>query len=79
MENVHGEMYSLLIDTYISGTQDKVRLFHAIRIVPAVRRKAQWALRWTGSDASFAERLVAFAAVAGIMFSGGVVVLPYAA
>lgn len=70
MENVHSEMYSLLIDTYVSDAHDKARLFDAIRTVPAVRRKAQWAIRWTGSDASFAARLVAFAAVEGVMFSG---------
>jgi len=70
MENVHAETYSLLIDTYIEDTAERSRLLRAIEDVPCVRKKAQWALRWIGSDASFAERLVAFAAVEGIFFSG---------
>jgi ribonucleoside-diphosphate reductase subunit M2 len=70
IETVHSEMYSLLIDTYVGDTAEKATLFGAIRDIPAVQRKAQWALRWAGSQASFAERLIAFAAVEGIMFSG---------
>jgi ribonucleoside-diphosphate reductase subunit M2 len=70
MENIHSEMYSLLIDTFIKETTEKDRLFRAIDTLPCVRRKAEWALRWVGSDASFAERLIAFAAVEGIFFSG---------
>jgi ribonucleotide reductase beta subunit family protein with ferritin-like domain len=70
IETVHSEMYSLLIDTYVADTAEKATLFGAIRDIPAVQRKAQWALRWAGSQASFAERLIAFAAVEGIMFSG---------
>ncbi len=69
MENIHSETYALLIDTYIKDPQEKHRLFHAIDTVPAVRKKAEWALRWI-SNGSFAERLVAFAAVEGIFFSG---------
>jgi ribonucleoside-diphosphate reductase subunit M2 len=70
MENVHSEVYSLLIDHYVKEVKHKTKLFQAIRTVPAVQRKAQWALRWISSEASFAERLVAFACVEGIMFSG---------
>jgi ribonucleoside-diphosphate reductase beta chain len=69
MENIHSETYALLIDTYIKDPQEKNRLFHAIDTVPAVRKKADWALRWI-QNGSFAERLVAFAAVEGIFFSG---------
>jgi ribonucleoside-diphosphate reductase beta chain len=70
MENVHSEMYSLLIDTYIKDQAEKMRLFRAMETVPAIRDKARWALRWIKSSDSFAERLVAFAAVEGIFFSG---------
>jgi ribonucleoside-diphosphate reductase beta chain len=69
MENIHSETYALLIDTYIKDPQEKHRLFHAIDTVPAVQKKAEWALRWI-QNGSFAERLVAFAAVEGIFFSG---------
>src|SRR5690606_6017499 len=69
MENIHSEMYSLLIDTYIRDTADKKRLFKAIETLDCVRKKAQWALRWIESP-NFAERLIAFAAVEGIFFSG---------
>src|ERR1700740_1658329 len=69
MENIHSEMYSLLIDTYIKDPVEKDRLFHAIDTVPAVKKKAEWALRWI-ENGNFAERLVAFAAVEGIFFSG---------
>jgi ribonucleoside-diphosphate reductase subunit M2 len=70
METVHSEMYSLLIETYVKDAIEKQSLFQAIAQLPAVQRKARWALRWVSSDAPFAERLVAFAAVEGIMFSG---------
>ena len=70
IENVHSETYSLLIDTLIKDSGEKHRLFNAIETVPCVAKKAQWALRWIGSDASFAERLVAFACVEGLFFSG---------
>lgn len=69
MENVHSETYSLLIDTYIKDTEEKDRLFNAIETVPSVKKKAEWALKWVDSE-SFAERLIAFAAVEGIFFSG---------
>lgn len=69
MENIHSETYALLIDTYIKDPVEKDRLFHAIETVPAVAKKAEWALRWI-ENGSFAERLVAFAAVEGIFFSG---------
>lgn len=69
MENIHSETYALLIDTYIKDSQEKNRLFHAIDTVPAVTKKAEWALRWI-ENGTFAERLVAFAAVEGIFFSG---------
>ena len=69
IENIHSETYSLLIDTYIKDTAEKNRLFNAIETVPCVKKKAEWALRWI-SKGSFAERLIAFAAVEGIFFSG---------
>jgi ribonucleoside-diphosphate reductase beta chain len=69
MENIHSETYALLIDTYIKDPIEKDRLFHAIDTVPCVGKKAQWALRWI-NNGSFAERLIAFAAVEGIFFSG---------
>lgn len=69
MENIHSETYSLLIDTYIKDPQEKDYLFHAIDNMESVRRKADWALRWI-NNGNFAERLVAFAAVEGIFFSG---------
>jgi ribonucleoside-diphosphate reductase beta chain len=69
MENIHSETYSLLIDTYIQDPAEKNTLFHAIDTIPAVKKKAEWALKWIGSP-HFQERLVAFAAVEGIFFSG---------
>ena len=69
MENIHSETYSLLIDTYIKDPAERDRLFHAIENFEAIKKKADWALRWIESP-SFAERLVAFAAVEGIFFSG---------
>merc|ERR1719305_1893019 len=69
IENVHSEMYSLLIDTYIKDTAEKEKLFNAIETVPAVKKKASWALNWI-NNASFAERVIAFASVEGIFFSG---------
>jgi ribonucleoside-diphosphate reductase beta chain len=69
MENVHSETYSLLIDTYIKDAKERDHLFNAIDTVPSVRKKADWALKWIESE-SFAERLIAFAAVEGIFFSG---------
>ncbi|MEO8885971.1 MAG: ribonucleoside-diphosphate reductase small subunit [Mucilaginibacter sp.] len=69
MENIHSETYALLIDTYIKDPAEKDKLFHAIDTVPCVGKKAEWALRWI-NNGSFAERLIAFAAVEGIFFSG---------
>ncbi|KAF6762731.1 ribonucleotide reductase small subunit [Ephemerocybe angulata] len=71
IENVHSETYSLLIDTYIKDRDERERLFNAVETIPTVKRKAQWALNWISDQrATFAERLVAFAAVEGIFFSG---------
>lgn len=69
MENIHSETYSLLIDTYISDPAEKHKLFHAVETIPAVKKKAEWALKWINSP-HFQERLIAFAAVEGIFFSG---------
>jgi len=60
MENVHSETYSLLIDTYIKDQDEKNKLFHAIQTIPCITKKAQWALQWISSTATFAERLVNF-------------------
>ncbi|KAK1832330.1 ribonucleotide reductase [Podospora conica] len=71
MENIHSETYSLLIDTYIREPKERTHLFNAIDTIPAIRKKADWALKWiTDEKSSFAQRLVAFAAVEGIFFSG---------
>ncbi len=69
VENIHSETYSLLIDTYVKDPQEKDYLFHAIETMDCVKKKADWALRWI-DEGSFAERLIAFAAVEGIFFSG---------
>jgi ribonucleoside-diphosphate reductase beta chain len=69
MENIHSETYSLLIDTYIKDGAEKAKLFNAIETMNCVKKKADWALRWI-DEGNFAERLVAFAAVEGIFFSG---------
>lgn len=69
IENIHSETYSLLIDTYIKDTAEKNHLFNAIETLDCVKKKAEWALRWI-EKGNFAERLVAFAAVEGIFFSG---------
>ncbi|KAF1968196.1 hypothetical protein BU23DRAFT_515078 [Bimuria novae-zelandiae CBS 107.79] len=71
MENIHSETYSLLIDTYISEPKQRTYLFNAIDNIPCIRKKADWALRWiSDKNSTFATRLVAFAAVEGIFFSG---------
>jgi len=71
IENIHSEMYSLLIDTYIQDSAQRKFLFNAIETLPCIRKKAEWALNWTADEkGSFAERLLAFAAVEGIFFSG---------
>jgi len=69
MENIHSETYSLLIDTYIKDPVEKDKLLHAVETVPCVGKKAEWALTWI-NNGTFAERLIAFAAVEGIFFSG---------
>jgi ribonucleoside-diphosphate reductase subunit M2 len=71
MENIHSEMYSLLIDTYVDNESERRFLFNAIENLPCVKKKADWALKWIRDDvATFAERIIAFAAVEGIFFSG---------
>lgn len=70
MENIHSETYSMLIDTYISEKDEKDYLFRAIENIETVQKKAEWALKWINRNDNFAERLVAFAAVEGIFFSG---------
>lgn len=69
IENIHSETYSLLIDTYIKDPATRNKLFNAIETIDCVKKKAEWALRWI-DEGSFAERLIAFAAVEGIFFSG---------
>ena len=70
IENIHSETYSLLIDTYIKDQVEKKRLFNAIETIPCIKKKADWALKWISGSECFAERLVAFACVEGIFFSG---------
>merc|ERR1712056_24149 len=70
MENIHSETYSLLIEQYLRDPEEKDMVFNAIHTMPAVREKAQWAIQWMNNENSFAERLIAFAAVEGVLFSG---------
>ena len=71
IENIHSEMYSLLINTYVKNKDEQARLFNAIETLPCIKKKADWALRWISNEsASYAERIVAFASVEGIFFSG---------
>jgi ribonucleotide reductase beta subunit family protein with ferritin-like domain len=71
MENIHSETYSLLIDSYIKDHDEKTKLFHALSNFPCIEKKAKWALKWIGDKrSSFATRLIAFACVEGIFFSG---------
>lgn len=71
MEAVHSETYSLLIDYYVTDKEEKNKLLHAAQTIPCIQKKAEWALNWIDSkDADFATRLIAFAAVEGIFFSG---------
>jgi ribonucleoside-diphosphate reductase subunit M2 len=70
IENIHSETYSLLIDTYIKDPNEKLNLFRAIETIPIITKKAQWALKWISSERTFAERLIAFACIEGIFFSG---------
>jgi len=71
IENIHSEMYSLLINTYVREREERHRLFNAIETLPCVKKKAEWAIRWINDkNSSYAERIIAFAAVEGIFFSG---------
>jgi ribonucleotide reductase beta subunit family protein with ferritin-like domain len=71
MENIHSEVYSLLIDTYIKDSEDKSRLFNALNTFPCITKKGDWAKKWINDKrSSFAVRLIAFACVEGIFFSG---------
>ncbi|KAK3251728.1 Ribonucleoside-diphosphate reductase small chain A [Cymbomonas tetramitiformis] len=70
IENIHSEMYSLLIESFIKEKAEKTHLFKAIQTIPCVQKKAAWAIKWIGSDDSFARRLLGFACVEGIFFSG---------
>merc|ERR1711979_79462 len=70
MENIHSETYSLLIEQYIRDPVEKEQVFDAIHTMPPVQQKAQWAVQWMNNENSFAERVVAFAAVEGVLFSG---------
>ena len=70
MENIHSEMYSILIDSYITEARDKHKCFTAVDNFPCIKKKADWAIRWINNPISFSTRLVAFAAVEGIFFSG---------
>ena len=70
IENIHSETYSLLIDTFIKDDKLKKHLFNAIDTVPSVRKKADWALKWINNTTPFALRIIGFAAVEGIFFSG---------
>ena len=71
MENVHSETYSLLIDTYIKDSQEKYEALNAIQYIPCIKKKADWCFKWINDkESSFAQRLIAFAVVEGIFFSG---------
>uniref|UniRef100_UPI001EAE8903 ribonucleoside-diphosphate reductase subunit M2 B-like n=1 Tax=Oncorhynchus gorbuscha TaxID=8017 RepID=UPI001EAE8903 len=71
IENIHSEMYGMLINTYIRDSEEREHLFNAIQTMPCVRRKADWAIQWiSDTKSTFGERIVAFAAVEGIFFSG---------
>merc|ERR1711948_176134 len=70
MENIHSETYSLLIEQYLRDPAEKDMVFNAIHTMPAIKTKAEWAVKWMNDENSFAERIVAFAAVEGVLFSG---------
>lgn len=70
IEAIHGETYSLLLDTYIKDSNEKKKLFQSVTEVPIIKKKAEWAFRWMGKDTNFPERLLAFAIIEGIFFSG---------
>jgi ribonucleotide reductase beta subunit family protein with ferritin-like domain len=69
-ESIHGETYSLMIDKLVQEQDEKTKMFRAIETIPAVKKKAEWAMNWMAADAPFAQRLVAFACVEGVFFSG---------
>lgn len=77
IEGVHQETYALLLDTYVKDRDEKKHLFNAMNTIPTVKRKADWALRWIAGEESFAERLVAFACVEGLLFSGSFAAIFY--
>ena len=81
MESVHSEQYSLLIDTYIQNSEEKIKLFNAIDTIPAVKKKAEWGLKWMGggseAGASLIQRILAFVCVEGIFFSGSFCAIYY--
>jgi len=82
MENIHSHVYSLLIDTYVRDREEKKRLFGAVHTNESIKKKAQWALKWTKSDTQepYCNRLVAYACVEGIFFSGSLkIIIPPAA
>lgn len=77
IEQIHSEVYSLLIDSYISNEKEKKKLFNAIKEVPCIRKKAQWAMKWINDKTNYATRLVAFACVEGILFSSSFACIYY--
>ena len=77
IENIHSETYSLLLETYVTDTNERTHLLNAVDTVPCIRKKAEWALRWIHNEANFAARLAAFACVEGIMFSGSFAAIFY--
>jgi ribonucleoside-diphosphate reductase beta chain len=70
IENIHSHMYSLLIDTYVKNTEEKNRLFNAIETIPAIKKKAEWTMKYINEECSLAKRLVIFSIVEGVMFQG---------
>jgi ribonucleoside-diphosphate reductase beta chain len=70
IENIHSEVYSLLLDTYIKDAAEKDKMFKAVYTIPCIKKKAEWALKWINSEQRYAKRLIAFASVEGIFFSG---------
>jgi ribonucleotide reductase beta subunit family protein with ferritin-like domain len=70
MEAIHSEVYSLMIETYIENTDEKYMLFNAIKTIPCIKKKADWALKWTNNDNIYSKRLIAFAIMEGLFFSG---------
>lgn len=77
MESIHSETYSLLIDTYIKDSNEKIKLFNAIDTIPAVKRKADWALKWITSDKPLIQRIIAYSIVEGVFFSGSFCAIYY--